>query len=218
MRIYSIFTYFFNILFGEGSDSIQITNLSVDNLEKLVHLSTHDTCQALSCFSYRSPTIRNLIHTLKYKGNYRAAQLLAPFLAEALLDKLGDDIMFGGKTPLLIPIPLSKERMRERRYNQAEILTREIAYTLQRIHDTTLPLRTDILLRVKNTPSQTTLKKQEREKNQIGAFIVNNKNAIKGEYIILVDDVLTTGSTLKEARKTLLIAGAGEVSAITVAH
>jgi competence protein ComFC len=218
MRIYSFLSFFFNILFGESSKDAQIARVSKHDLEKQLHISMHETYNAVSCFSYRSPTIRTLIHALKYNGNYRAADLLAPFLAEVILDKLGDNIMFYDKAPLLIPIPLSKEKLKERGYNQAEILTQEIVKYLQNIHGTILPIHTEILFRIKNTPSQTALSKPDRKRNLIGAFAVHSASAVQNESIILIDDVLTTGSTLHEARQTLLKAGAKNVSAITVAH
>ena len=115
---------------------------------------------------------------------------------------------------LLVPVPLHRFRLWRRRYNQAALL----AYGLSKI--TSIPVIPDALLRVKHTTPQSDLTRLQRLENVIGAFRVNEKYAarISGSVIVLIDDVMTTGATLKECTKKLLKAGAKEVRVLTLAR
>jgi hypothetical protein len=109
----------------------------------------------------------------------------------------------------LCPVPLHRVRKRERGYNQSEL----IAYAASVISG--MPYAEPLKRRF-YTRSQTLLSRAKRHKNLLNAFKVINANDVKGKRIIVVDDVFTTGSTLNEIAKTLLAAGAGKVTALTV--
>ncbi|MFP4097556.1 MAG: ComF family protein [Alphaproteobacteria bacterium] len=115
---------------------------------------------------------------------------------------------------ILIPVPLHTSRLRQRRYNQAAIL----AHGLTKL--TGLPTLPDALVRVRATPSQGHLKKDEREKNVRKAFRVKEKNRciISNKALVLIDDVYTTGATVNECTKELLKAGAKCVYVLTLAR
>jgi ComF family protein len=116
---------------------------------------------------------------------------------------------YRGARPLVVPVPLHPRRLRARSFNQAATLAREVAREL------CAPLAMRGLERIRDTPSQTGLDRPERRRNIAGAFrsrIVEPLDA----PILLVDDVVTTGSTLEEAARTLRRAGAPTVSAICV--
>jgi ComF family protein len=108
---------------------------------------------------------------------------------------------------LVLPIPLSGERLRERGYNQAWELARRVA-RWQRI-----PAHPATLLRIRNTAHQLGLDEAERQRNLRGAFLVEPRHAqrLPGYRVALVDDVMTSGATANEAARTLLAAGAAEV-------
>ena len=115
---------------------------------------------------------------------------------------------------LLLPIPLSATRLRERGYNQAWELTRRLGTALNCPSDATL------LLRVKDTPHQLALPPAQRAGNVRAAFAVEprRRGELQGQRVTLVDDVMTTGATAAEAARTLLQAGASEVAVWVVAR
>ena len=114
---------------------------------------------------------------------------------------------------VILPVPLHKARLRERGYNQSWLFAREIAARWQ------LPARDDLLLRVVNTRHQVGLSKAERVQNVSGAFAVPERALaeLRGKRVLLVDDVMTTGSTLLSCARTLHKAGVGEVQSLTIA-
>lgn len=174
-----------------------------------------DTHGFISVFQYKDPIVRSLLHTLKYKGGKDLARACTIFLYEVLRDELGDALLFKNfKSPLVIPIPLSKRRRRERGFNQAELIAQELIRL-----DPSFELCGDVLVKTKNTPSQTEMKnKAERIRNVKDSFMVQNGEKILERNIILVDDIYTTGATLNEARETLLSSGARDIFCATVAH
>lgn len=105
---------------------------------------------------------------------------------------------------MIIPVPMHGNRLKERGFNQTEILCNEIERYYGRV-------RKDILLRVRDTPHQTGLNKENRESNLENAFKITNKSTVKGKIILLVDDIYTTGTTLSQCAKELNKAGAKEV-------
>ena len=111
----------------------------------------------------------------------------------------------------LVPMPLSDSRLRERGYNQAVLLARQLERR---------KTRTDLLLRIKDTPAQHTLKRSLRLTLLQGAFAVEplHISALQGRHLLLVDDVMTTGASLHAAARTLLAAGASRVSAVVIAR
>lgn len=137
---------------------------------------------------------------------------LAPALAERMLAALNEA---GLPAPgLLLPIPLSDLRLRERGYNQAWELTKRLGAALN------CPTDAALLLRVKDTPHQLAFPPDQRAGNVRAAFAVEPKRRgeIAGRCVTLVDDVMTTGATVNEAARTLLQAGASEVDVWVVAR
>lgn len=117
------------------------------------------------------------------------------------------------KDSLFVPIPLHSEKMRKRGYNHATLLAREIG-------DKMGIKVMDVLVRTRKTKSQFLLKKEEREENLQDAFAVKKgaEKVLKNTTIFLIDDLVTTGTTMKEAAKMLKKAGAKEVYGLTLAH
>lgn len=143
---------------------------------------------------------RDAVHRLKYEGWSRIAETMA--LAMRGLEPLTPGVS-------LIPIPLGAGRLRARGYNQSEY----IAAALGRC--TGLSVRTDLLRRVRETPTQTALTPEARHANVAGAF---GAGAIGRDHFVLVDDVFTTGATLAAAAAALREAGAARVEAVTFAR
>ena len=159
-----------------------------------------------SAVRYQEPIV-TAIHRFKYRAEIFMAPHLAAFLLEVCRrHKLSERI------DCVVPVPLHPTRFRERNFNQAELLGREIAAYFS------LPVLNRILIRLRNTPSQTGLSGKERLANVSDAFQVKKPSAFKGRRCLLVDDVLTTGATLNACRKLLLSAGAEEVYGLTLAR
>ena len=155
-------------------------------------------CQALWLYQ---PPLQRLIAQMKYPGDGPLALVLAR-AAVPRLPTLAADVC-------LVPIPLHQQRLAERGFNQAQQLCDEWSRAL---NITTAPL----LVRTQDTPHQAGLKAAARRRNLRRAFAV--KGEVKGLRLVLVDDVMTTGSTLFAAARVLRAAGAAEVKALVLAR
>lgn len=159
---------------------------------------------------YNNFIIQRLIKQIKYEPFVKdLAKTLALIIIHYL--KLNEKQISFPKGAMLIPIPLSKKRLKYRGFNQAEEIAKELSSFWK------IPLANDILFKVKETFPQVGLSKEEREKNIKGVFVATNSNLIKNKTILILDDVFTTGATLEEAARILKKTGAKEIWAITVA-
>lgn len=157
---------------------------------------------------YQNPIFQKMLHNLKYNFASSTIDSFAMLLDKYFsLNKLPDL----PKDSVLIPIPLHKKRLAERGFNQSELIAREIEKIIHLDIDSTL------LTRIKNTKSQMTLNKSDRIINMENSFACINSDKIRGKNIVLIDDVLTTGETIKEATQVLLKSGCASVSAIVMA-
>lgn len=134
----------------------------------------------------------------------------APFLARWLL-AAGHDIWEQG-VDILIPVPLHKTRLRHRKYNQAALLCKELSKL------TGVPVDYTSLKRHKNTKPQVECSGSRRRNNVKNAFTVVSADKIKDKRVVIIDDIYTTGATLKECGFVLKTAGAKSVDALTVAR
>jgi len=163
---------------------------------------------ALVRVDYAFPWDR-LIAAFKFHG----ALDLAPVLAEAIVEAHGE-VQGGEAPPLVVPVPLSVARLRERGYNQTWELARRVAPRLG------LEAEPRLLLRIRDTPHQLALPPEERAGNVRGAFAIEPRRSgeLRDRAIALVDDVMTTGSTAAEIAGVLKEAGAASVAVWVVAR
>ena len=153
--------------------------------------------------NYQDLVLKKALWMLKYQGAKQLAKPLAELIRERIWKKLETENW------LVVPVPLSKNKLRHRGYNQAELIARELSGNV----------RADVLFKKFHTKSQVEVKnKEERLANIIGSFEIKNPEKIKGKKIILIDDVLTTGATMREAQKVLKSAGAKKVVGVVVAR
>lgn len=110
---------------------------------------------------------------------------------------------------IVVPVPMSREGLLRRGFNQSELLASRIAKDLR------VRFESQVLARIKDSSPQRELSREMREKNLLHAFVVNNPVRVKGKNVLLVDDVYTTGSTARECTRTLLDAGARRVGVIS---
>ena len=182
--------------------------------EKIPLLGKVPLPDTYALFPYWEPLVRDTIWLFKYRGEQRAAALFAPLLYRHLIVPLLTHNNSGEK-PILIPMPLSRERLRERGFNQAEVLAEEI----EGVSNGGVLAARGILVRNKKTEHQARLKKKtDRNKNVENSFEINPPARLAGKYIFLIDDIVTTGATSGEARRVLLRAGAEKVIVIAIAH
>lgn len=182
-------------------------NCTIQHLEK----------DCISVLRYRDPLIKDAIWLLKYRGKKPMGKVLARLVYDGLLEELSEmNMMENFSDPILIHIPLSKSKLRERGYNQTEVITRELA----RLDDNrSFTHDSDILLKTKDTKSQAKMSGREsRLRNLKGCFVVKSPEKIKNRNIIILDDITTTGATLHEASNILKKAGAKRVLCVAVAH
>ena len=112
---------------------------------------------------------------------------------------------------IIMPVPLSKERRKKRGYNQSELIAKEISKKLK------IPINQTSLKKVQNIVAQSTLNKEQREKNIQGAYILKNAKSLKSKKVLIIDDIYTTGSTINECSKILYEVGTNKIGALTIA-
>ena len=162
--------------------------------------------------SYESG-LRELIHLLKYGGMRPAANVLGRMLAEAITAL---EPRFPAEPVAVIPVPLHHTKLRQRGFNQAELIARSAIKSSA--HAGRLRLCAGVLERKRETASQIGLTSHQRRENLRGAFGVAQPEAVRGREVLLVDDVYTTGATVSECARVLRRAGATKVWVATVAR
>lgn len=209
---------FLDFLFPPRVDEIAVRETSVDAFLALMapRLAPETRPETVALLSFADERVRATIHEAKYHGNGHAFELLAAALADYLRD--ADD---GYRKPLIIPVPLGAVRRKERGFNQVEEIARRAADELG------IPVDATLLLRTRETTSQVSLKRRERERNMRGAFTTSPRLRSTGgaarsidpsHTYIVIDDVITTGATLQSAIDTLASAGAEHIIPLALAH
>jgi len=154
----------------------------------------------------KDKAIQSYIHSIKYNKRF----LNARFLGELIAQKLSSQIN-NWNTDYLVPVPLHQLRIAERGFNQTKYIASGISKEMD------IKVRNSLLRRTKYTETQTNLSLVEREENIANAFKVRQTRSIKNKSFLLVDDVITTGATIRECGKVLLNAGANKIYACSAA-
>jgi len=161
----------------------------------------------LSCSSYKkSPLLKKLIHSLKYDFIEDLANPLGEIMAKTL--KISKTLEFGSS--IICPVPLHKKRLKWRGFKQSELIARTVSAKMK------IPMR-NLIIRTRFKKAQMELSRDDRMKNVEQTFIVN-EDLTNATFVILIDDVATTLSTLNECAKALKIAGAKKVYGIVLAR
>ena len=199
------------------------TDLCLDCLSVCPEAKNKSEDWIFPIYDYQYPQIKEAISLLKYKNKKGFAKVFAEILYGRIIEEISELKQFNNFTdPILIPIPLSKKRRTERGFNQSELISLELLKLDEKISskmNRNFQLERNVLIKIKDSKHQVLSEnRQERLKNIINSFSVIDSKKIKNENIILIDDVVTTGATLNEARKTLKKYGAKKVIAFTIAH
>jgi ComF family protein len=163
-----------------------------------------DRCRAVAAYD---DVARQLVHGLKYRDRLDLSRWMGRWMRRA-----GDDLLTDAG--VIVPVPLHRRRLWSRRYNQSVLLARAVAVAAGK------PLAPAALLRIRHTLQQVGLSADQRDRNVRGAFQVPvaEKIAVAGRRVLLVDDVYTTGATVKAATRALLRAGATAVDVLVFAR
>lgn len=210
--VMNILAQLIDILFPPRSDEMLIRDTDIHHVAEQIEPTLITACAApvTALFSFKDPLVRALIHEAKYHGSVRAFNILGEALHDYLCEWT-DEEGFSAGNCTIIPIPLSEKRKRERGYNQVEkVLTRGT-------RDLSITICTDLLVRMRDTVSQTTLSRNARKENMHGAFSTT-RIPLRHHTYILLDDVLTTGATIQAAIDTLKRSGATRVVPLALAH
>ena len=155
-----------------------------------------------------SGVLKEAIHLFKYQGEKK----LAKPLGNLLINYLKENPKFRELIDLIIPVPLHKDNLKERGFNQSVLLGEIIGNYFS------IPVKEGVLIKKRLTPSQVNLSKKEREKNMREAFLVQRPQEVKEKNILILDDIFTTGSTVEGCARELKKAKAKNVYILTLAR
>lgn len=187
---------------------------SIDGLTHPKCRTKHEIDGILFSVVYKG-IVKQLIYQYKYQPFLSDLKgTIGKLMYEGLIQQEVLHQFLQNKKVVIIPVPLHSSRLKKRGYNQAELLAHELSLK------TSTPCVVNVLKRVRQTIPQFELKKEERQKNIKGAFVIDDKYKKKllGKWVILVDDITTTRSTLRECARVLKKSGVERVIGITFAH
>ena len=218
--IHKIFNLIADIVFPKNTETrckddvvLEMAKLTEYQGDKIIKYP----CPAYSFFAYKNKSVRNMIWRLKYHGDKSVAETFALKMYDRLCEELAElDEWSNFTNPLLVPIPVSKHKLKLRGYNQSEVLCKALSDIDE---DRFFQYAPNVLYKIKDTISQSHVKdRKERLQNLKDSFKVKDMASIRNKNIILLDDVLTTGSTLGEATEVLQKAGINNIVWVVVAH
>lgn len=213
MRI-SLITFFksaLDFIFPPTPAELELRALSPEIIfDKLPRAAFSPHPFITSLFAYKHPLTHELVRSIKQRKDRHAFELAG----YAMYRELSKSGRLQSQT-ILIPIPLSKQRFKERGYNQCELLIDEI---IRLDAEKIFKKESGLLSRIKDSGQQKLKNRKERLASSQSIFSVRTGLFPSDARLIIIDDVSTTGSTIKEARDALLQAGYGDVKALTLAH
>jgi len=216
-KIKEYIIFILNLILPKDLEVVEIEDMSeADITNSVPEANEIKNNRYKALFQYKNKISRKAIWAIKYSKNQKILNKFSNLLYEFILENITDEVAFSNfNNPLLMPIPMHKNNLKTRGYNQSELITKEI-YKID--NGKNFDIELGALIKIKETPHQSTLKnKSERLKNLKGCFWANS-DLIKNRNIILIDDVITTGTTMNEASKTLRKAGAKKVIGFSLAH
>ena len=210
---HSIFTAMFDLIFPRRENDALIADISpADFYKKIPRWRGEIYPDMQAIFHYKDPAAKAMIKELKSSRNKHAAKIAAHALANRLAE---NEIV----NTIIIPMPISKERRKKRGYNQCELIADFLATELgARGLDADVEIRTDMLEKPIDTPKLALRNRAARLQANVGVFRARSILSSDQKRIIIIDDVITTGSTMRSAIGAVRAAGAKAVAGLGVAH
>ncbi|MEK7646103.1 MAG: phosphoribosyltransferase family protein [Patescibacteria group bacterium] len=217
--IRSLYTIILEALFPLSGPEQELFSYSPEEALQKLPPAPATPIPATSLFAYKDERVAKLIWNIKYKKNALAVKIAGYALCRTLLARPGLASTQPNKTIVLIPIPITPRRRRERGFNQCELLVDEI-HRLDM--NSQFIIEKNVLIRTQHTSRHTLKGREDRLADAKGIFATVPEVARQYDptstRFIIIDDVITTGSTLKEAMETLKNATGAEVKGMSVAH
>lgn len=169
---------------------------------------------------YNDKNFKKHLYILKYEGIIRQRILDYKFKEKSYLHRSFSEMILNSKKNIefikeydvLIPVPIHKDRMKIREYNQSELIAKDLVHGIKDIK-----LENSVIIKNKNIVAQSSLNRKQRENNIKDVYQIKNIEKIINKKVLLLDDIYTTGSTVNECSKVLKEAGCKEVGIITIA-
>lgn len=155
--------------------------------------------------------IREQIIDYKFNEESYKYKMLAEFITKNIILNDKNAFQIIKNYDIIIPVPISKKRLKERGYNQSELIAKQIAKA------TKMRLEADCLYKNKNIIAQSKLSKEQREENIKGVYSIKNKEKLHGKKVLLFDDIYTTGGTVNECCKIIKEANPNKIGVMTIA-
>ncbi len=213
------YSRFLNLLFPE--DCIGCAKrghaLCASCIQNLKGCEYPDTADIFALYDYRDPVIKKAIWNIKYHRRPDLGKTLGRLLYEGYMEEIANTRLFNPRQLIaVVPVPLSRRRHRERGYNQAEKIAKSFCASAA---DDMFELNKKIVVKKIDTlPQARITNRAKRLKNIDGAFMVVDPGKITGRIIIVIDDVTTTGATIREVMRVLKKSGAKKVYGVAFAH
>jgi|GEM_PF-446402 len=195
---------FLNFLFPPPLSVYKLENMSEKEILEVLPRSIDLSLFANSIFSYKNPLVKEAIKHIKFRGNSELISKFGKIMYEELSSYIPEYFGEDSAPYMLIPIPLSRKRFTDRGFNQSELLCEAI---MANDNENMFELIPRALKRSRNTKPQAKLKRRERLKNVKNCFYCSRPELVRNRKIVLIDDVSTTGSTLRDARRALIESG-----------
>ncbi|HAE36641.1 MAG: hypothetical protein UR85_C0004G0021 [Candidatus Nomurabacteria bacterium GW2011_GWF2_35_66] len=213
------FNLFLEILFPSKCLSCHLRGIVLcDDCVNKLHLTERETASnVISLYDYRDPIVKESIWKLKYHKTPYIGQRFGQLLYKELIEEVSSLQIFSQGFPILVvPVPISHDKKKNRGYNQSEIIARSFCYSAEK---SIFQLKNKTIVKKSNTIPQAKLTNRTRRLQNIkGAFELSVGASVKGKTIIIIDDVTTTGGTMLEMMKVLKKNGAKKVVGFAVAH
>lgn len=204
----------FDLIMPKREGAKMLDNLDYESF--LEEAGSRECAWAEVVFDYRDTSVREVIWEAKYHANPKALDFFSRALYERLLEEVSDALIFSsGLEVILAPIPASEKRQRKYGFNAPDLICQRVA---KMDESGTLEFG-KVLERTREAPRQVDIKnKKDRILNARDVFGVSDTESVRGRTVFVIDDVTTTGATLRDAKRALRESGAREVKLFALAH